>query len=405
MNGNEKRILTIIKHRGPSTRKEIAAACGISWAATVKLVNRLESQGTIRCMGESARKTENGKTSLIYDIAEFQPLTIGIDIEYGHTTVTAPNLRHALHYSETLRTPKKPKSEEVTVFLEEGIKNCRKNLSERHLSVEGVGIGVPGMLIPSDPSLFDRIAGALSDSCSLPVVVDNNIRAYTLYLQKQFGTGGSFAAFIIRKGIGVGITLDGKLFRGYSGQAGELGHLPIDPSGPVCRCGKRGCVEAFFNQQELARSWARVSGKTFPRTSAEEDERRLTEELFTQARKNNPVAEALLKEKAAYLVPAVAGLLLSYDIKNIVINGHFGPDGETLIHILGEDLSHALAHRFSYFLSYRPIEDKGFAAGAAMLFQNKYYDYSILEAEELGKSEKNPSGLPKIQKQERAFRS
>jgi predicted NBD/HSP70 family sugar kinase len=388
MNGNEKRILTILKHRGASTRKEISAACGISWAAAVKLVNRLESQGMIRCMGESARKTGNGKTSLIYDIAEFRPLAIGIDIEYGHTTVTAQNLRHELQYSETLRTPKDPALEDVTAFLEEGIKKCRKALSKRRLSVEGIGIGVPGMLIPSDQALFDRIADALSRSCSLPVVADNNIRAYTLYLQKQFGTGGSFAAFIIRKGIGAGITLDGKLFRGYSGQAGELGHLPVDPAGPVCRCGKRGCVEAFFNQRELARSWAGVSGKAFPRTPSEEDERRLTEELFSQARKNNPAAAALLKEKAAYLVPAVAGLLLSYDIKNIVINGHFGPDGEALIRALTEGLSRALAPRFRYSLSYRPIEDEGFAAGAAMLFQNKYYDYSILEAEELGELRK-----------------
>jgi predicted NBD/HSP70 family sugar kinase len=382
MNGNEKRILTILKHRGASTRKEISAACGISWAATVKLVNRLESQGMIRCMGESARKTENGKTSLVYDISELQPLAIGIDIEYGHTTITAQNLRHALHYSETLRTPKNPKPEDVIVFLEEEIKKCRKALSKRRLTVEGIGIGIPGMLIPLDQVLFERIAGALSRSCSLPVVADNNTRAYTLYLQKQFGTGGSFAAFIIRKGIGTGITLDGRLFRGYSGQAGELGHLPVDPAGPVCRCGKRGCVEAFFNQRELARSWAGLSGQTFPRSPTEEDERRLTEELFSRARKNDPPAAALLRKKAAYLTPAIAALLLSYDLKNIVINGHFGPDGEALIPILTEGLSRALAPRFRYSLSYRPIEDEGFAAGAAMLFQNKYYDYSILEAED-----------------------
>jgi predicted NBD/HSP70 family sugar kinase len=318
----------------------------------------------------------------VYDIAELQPLAIGIDVEYGHTTVTAQNLRHVLHYSETLETPKNPKPEDVIAFLEEGIKKCRKALSKRRLTVEGIGIGIPGMLIPSDQVLFERIAGALSRSCSLPVAADNNTRAYTLYLQKQFGTGGSFAAFIIRKGIGAGITLEGKLFRGHSGQAGELGHLPVDPAGPVCRCGKRGCVEAFFNQRELARSWAGVSGKTFSRTPAEEDERRLTEELFSQARKNDPAAVALLRKKAAYLVPAATALLLSYDIKNIVINGHFGPDGEALIPILTEGLSRALAPRFRYSLSYRPIEDEGFATGAAMLFQNKYYDYSILETEE-----------------------
>jgi predicted NBD/HSP70 family sugar kinase len=377
LNANEKRILTILKHKGASTRKEIADACSISWAATVKLVNRLESQGMIRCLGESTQKTGNGKTSQIYDISELQPLTIGIDIEYGHTTITAQNLRHDLLYSETVVTPKNPGLEDVCAFLAKEVKKCRKALSKQELSAEGIGIGIPGMLIPSATSLFDRLAEDLSNSCSLPVVVDNNIRAYTLYLQKQFGTGDSFGAFIIRKGIGVGITMEGKLFRGYSGQAGELGHLPVDPAGPLCRCGKQGCVEVFFNQRELAQAWGKALKTALPPT--ENDERRFVTELFSNAADKNPKAVSLLKEKADYLIPAVAGFLLSYDIKNVVINGHFGPDGNVLIPVLTEALSRTLPPAFSFSLGYRPIEDEGFASGAAMLFQNKYYDYSIMK--------------------------
>jgi len=380
LNGNEKRILTILKHRGASTRKEIAGACSISWAATVKLVKRLESNSMICCLGESTHKTENGKTSLLYDISDLQPLTIGIDIEYSHTTITAQNLRHVPHYFKTAETPKNPRPEDVCSFLAREIKKCLKALSKKQLSAEGIGIGIPGMLIPADPYIFDRIAGDISNSCSLPTVADNNIRAYTLYLQKQFGTGDSFAAFIIRKGIGVGITLDGKLFRGYSGQAGELGHLTVDPSGPYCRCGKRGCVEVFFNQHELAKAWGRVSKTSLSSDLSDDDGRKFTAELFSMAAKKNPQAVSLLKKKAAYLVPAIAGLLLSYDIKNIVINGNFGPDGNVLIPILTESLSRTLAPRFLYSISYRAIDDEGFATGAAMLFQNKYYyDYSVMK--------------------------
>jgi hypothetical protein len=71
-------------------------------------------------------------------------------------------------------------------------------------------------------------------------------------------------------------------------------------------------------------------------------------------------------------------LLLSYDIKDIVINGHFGPQGDALVSILSGALSRTLSSRFRHSLSYREIEDDGFAIGAAMLFQNKYYDYSVL---------------------------
>ncbi|GHV52505.1 xylose repressor [Spirochaetia bacterium] len=378
MNENEKRIITVLNHRGASTRKEISAACGISWAAAVKLVNRLSAQGMIRCLGEGAQKTENGKTSLIYDIAELQPLAIGIDIEYGHTTITAQNLKYRLYYSEIAATPQNPTLEEVVAFLAGLVERCRKDLANRNLWVEGIGVGVPGLLIPSDWPPFDRVADALSQACSLPVVADNNIRAYTLYLQKQFGNGGSFAVFVIRKGIGTGITLGGKLFRGYSGQAGELGHLPIDPEGPRCRCGKRGCVEAYFNQREIARSWAEVTGVPQSSGQEEQEERRLIEELFSEAADANPRALSLLKEKAVYLIPAIAGLLLSCDIENIVISGHFGPQGEVLIPILNEGMARTVSSRFHYSLSYRRIEDEGFAIGAAMLFLNKYYDYTVL---------------------------
>ncbi|GHV63485.1 xylose repressor [Spirochaetia bacterium] len=378
MNENEKRIITVLNQRGPSTRKEISAACGISWAAAVKLVNRLSAQGMIRCLGESTQKTENGKTSRIYDIAELQPLAIGIDIEYGHTTITAQNLKYRLYYSEIAATPQNPTMEEVVVFLAGLVERCRKDLAGRNLWVEGVGVGIPGLLIPSGGPPFDRVADALSRACSLPVVADNNIRAYTLYLQKQSGNGGSFAVFIIRKGIGAGITLGGKLFRGYSGLAGELGHLPIDSEGPRCRCGKRGCVEAYFNQREIARSWAEAAGISRLAGQEEQDERRLVEELFSEAAEGNPRALSLLKEKAAYLVPAIAGLLLSFDIENIMISGHFGPRGEVLIPILNEGLAQAVSSRFHYSLNYRQIKNEGFAIGATMLFLNKYYDYTVL---------------------------
>jgi predicted NBD/HSP70 family sugar kinase len=375
VNGNEKRIITVLNHRGPSTRKELSVACGISWAATVKLVGRLETQGMIRCLGESSRKTENGKTSLVYDIAEMQPLAIGIDIEYALTTITAQNLRHSLLYIETVPTPERCGPEELAFFLAGLVEKCRNDLAARNLSAEGIGVGMPGMLIASAQLPFEAVAEALSCACSLPVVADNNIRAYTLYLQKQFATGDSFAAFIIRRGIGVGITLEGKLFRGNSGQSGELGHLTVDSEGPPCRCGGRGCVEVYFNQRELARAWAAAAGLPPPQ---EPEERQLVSDFFSRASAGDPEAAALLGQKATKLLPAVTGLLLSFDIRNIVINGHFGPQGGTLVSTLSQDLARTISSRFRYALSYREIEDEGFAIGAAMLFQNKYYDYSVL---------------------------
>lgn len=379
MNENEKRILTVLAGRGPSTRKEIAAACGISWAATVKLVGRLEEQGILSCLGEGENRTDNGKTSLVYDLAETGPLAVGIDVEYSHTVVTAQNLRHRIFYSETAQTPVAPDLERFVSFLAGLVERCRADLEARGLRAQGIGVGMPGWLVPSEKPVFSSVAGALSAATGLPVEADNNTRAYTLYMQKILGAGGSFASFVVRNGVGLGIALDGRLYRGETGLAGELGHLTVDPEGPLCRCGKRGCVEAFFNQRILARRGAELAGVPFEGCREEAEEREYAARLFSESAAGNEAALAALREELRYFAPALAVLILGHDIGTIIVNGHFGDAGSVMLPLLREELRRELYPRFEYRLEYRPITDEGFAVGAAMLFLSRFSDYTVFD--------------------------
>lgn len=386
MNENEKRILTILNQSGPSTRKEIASACGISWAATVKLVSRLEGKGLIRCLGESETKTENGKTSLVYAVAEARPLAIGIDVEYSRTRIAVYSLAQEAFYSAEVPTEGVADAASLVSFLAGLVAACRERLSLQGLEVDGVGVGMPSWLVSSRKPIFDQVARALSEACGLPAVADNNTRAYTLYLQRKLALGGSFATFIVRRGVGIGITIGGELYRGEDGLAGELGHLTYDPSGPACRCGKKGCVETYFNQSALVAAWgARRSaapGDGLPDRCATPDcldsERETLHDLFTSAARGDPAAESTLSDLCRYLVLPVSALSLAMDIRKIVLAGHFGPDGGALARLLEARLKDELHPRFRHDVSYEALDDEGFLIGASTLFLSRYCDYRVL---------------------------
>jgi predicted NBD/HSP70 family sugar kinase len=91
------------------------------------------------------------------------------------------------------------------------------------------------------------VAGPLAAACALPVVVGNDVNALVV-AQRWFGAGrecDTFAVVTVGAGVGCGLLVGGALFTGSSGLAAEFGHIPIDPAGPVCTCGRRGCLEAL----------------------------------------------------------------------------------------------------------------------------------------------------------------
>ena len=146
----------------------------------------------------------------------------------------------------------------------------------RGLALEAVGVGVPG-LVDTDRSMLLHSAGShvadlhrvpladrISAKTGVPAFVDNDVNALALG-EWMFGLGRGAASCVvlaIGSGLGAGIILDGRLVRGKSGFAGELGHIPVDFNGPPCPCGGRGCLALYVGGEYLAaEARRRVSGE------------------------------------------------------------------------------------------------------------------------------------------------
>lgn len=187
----------------------------------------------------------------------------------------------------------------------------------------GVVFAVPGLVQHNDrviraPNLprwnGRRVAGAVAGLLPWPADVDNEANLSAL-AELRFG-GDRRQDFILVSGeigVGAGIVMDGHLFRGVRGYAGELGHVVVDAGGPPCSCGARGCLEQVAGQEALLRGG--------PATVAE---------LAARARIGNPQAEAVLERAGRALGVALAGVVNVLDVPAVVLGGRYAELGAWL---------------------------------------------------------------------------
>jgi glucokinase len=190
--------------------------------------------------------------------------TLGIDI--GGTKILAAVLDGSFRIQSEIKMKTRPEKG-LTRFLED-IHDCvRQVIADAQIkrsTILGVGIGCPGLIdsrlgtIASSPNIpFLKklpLARLLAQRLGLPVTLGNDVQT-GLYGEHQFGSAKGYAnavGIFMGTGIGGAMILNGQLFRGSTGSAGEVGHIMVDPEGPVCGCGHRGCLEALAGRLAIA---------------------------------------------------------------------------------------------------------------------------------------------------------
>jgi glucokinase len=217
--------------------------------------------------------------------------------------------------------------------------------------VVAIGVGMAGLVdvrsgvLLSTPNLVWRnvpLAAALGERFGLPVTVDNDATA-AAWAESRLGAsrGHDDSLFVgVGTGIGGGIVAGGRLLRGAHGLAGEIGHMIVEPGGPLCGCGNRGCWEQVASGLAISRAGERAvteePGSAIARLAGG-DPSRATGELVTEAaREGDDVAVAILGEVARRLGEGVAGLVNVLDPDIVVIGGGVGEAGDLLFGPLRE---------------------------------------------------------------------
>jgi predicted NBD/HSP70 family sugar kinase len=250
---NLERVVRAVRIAGSLTQAEIARTTGLSAATVSNIVRELKDSGTVEVTPTSAGGRRARSVSLSGDAG----IVVGVDFGHSHLRVAVGNLAHQVLAEES-------EPIDVDASASQGFDRAER-LVERLISVTGfrrekvigMGLGVPGPIdvetgVLGSSTILPGWAGTnpreeLASRLGVEVHVDNDANLGALgELVWGSGRGARDLAYIkVASGVGAGLVIDGQIYRGPGGTAGEIGHITLDESGPVCRCGNRGCLETF----------------------------------------------------------------------------------------------------------------------------------------------------------------
>jgi len=380
---SKRRIITLLYKDGPQTKGALKEKGHMGWATVVKAITQLMDEGIIECSGIARReKKRQGKDAYLYGLTAEKPLAIGVDVEYKTTRIVLTNLSGTTLAQETYKTPQHVNDKEAKDFLRGSIEDFMERNNLQGANLDGIGIGIPGIGFPTS-SRRDNIEKArilerhLSEVFHTSIRIETNTKAYSVF-EKWRNETFSYRDFIfvsIRTGVGTGIFYLGNLFNGTHGLAGEIGHMKVVPNGPFCRCGSSGCMETVVNQNYLFQQY-RMNVIKEAGWSSGASEISLFEglaDLFTRAKRGEESAVAIVNTAASYLGHCIANAITVLDINNIIISGHFGPDGDAILDPLREMIRTDILPKVNVNLSYFPFNPNGHTRGAALLVLRDYF--------------------------------
>ena len=252
---NRERVLGALRERGRISQADIARVTGLSRTTVHTLVSELKDSGLVHEVETAVPDLRSGRPSVQLMLQDSSLAVVGIDFGHSHVQVAVADIAHNvlaerradLDVSHDSRTALNTAARMVDEVLKEA-------LVERK-SVIAAGMGIPGpvdrgrgtagsaSILPGWTGL--RIESEMQQRLGMPVEIENDANLGAL-AEMTWGAGrecSNFAYIKAATGIGAGLVIDGRLLRGASGTAGEIGHTTLDESGALCYCGNRGCLE------------------------------------------------------------------------------------------------------------------------------------------------------------------
>ncbi|WP_019057076.1 ROK family transcriptional regulator [Streptomyces prunicolor] len=263
-------VFTIVLSHGPLTRLEVARRAGLSAAAVTKAVRPLMEAGYLAEGADQDAPPALGRPANLVRVDGGRALFIGVKVTgdeiIGVLADLCCRIRVARHVPLTDRDPKA-----VLSSIADLAQELRTEADDLGVQVLGLGLAVSGDVdrgegvVRYSPFLEwrdVRLAELAAMTTGLPVTVDNDVRALTV-AEQWFGAGAGltgFAVVTVGAGIGCGLVVHGQVVAGAHGVAGEIGHVVVDPAGPLCHCGNRGCVEAIAGDAAIVARVREVTG-------------------------------------------------------------------------------------------------------------------------------------------------
>ncbi|MHA6669783.1 ROK family transcriptional regulator [Homoserinimonas sp. A447] len=324
---NRARIVDAVKRHGGLTQVELAGATGLSPATVSNIVKELSTSGVLN----TTPSTRSGRRAQHVTLARALGLVAGIHFSTRHLRVALADVAHTVVAEHHLPLAKDHRADNELNRTSRLIADMLDSVDATMGEVLAVGVALPAPINLRTGTIsrtgimrgWDAVpvAEVMERRLKRPVFVDNNAN---LGARAEFRSGAlrgkENAVYLsIDDGIGAGLIINGKVFRGHNGSAGEFGHFTIDENGPLCRCGNRGCLETYVGGPALIES---LRG----------NHRGLKlHDIVVRAIAGDPKCIRAIADAGRHIGVAAANLCNIVDPSRLVVGGELSQAGELLL--------------------------------------------------------------------------
>lgn len=383
----KKRIITHYIYNGSSTITDLSKELDLSVPTVTKFISEMCDEGYINDYGKL--ETTGGRHPSLYGLNPESGYFIGVDIKKFSINIGLINFKGDML---DLKMNLPYKFENTPEALEELCKMIKSFIKKSDINTEkimNISINISGRVNPESGYSFSMfnfsespLAEVLSNKIGFPVCIDNDTRAMTYgEYMKGCVTGEKNIIFVnVSWGLGIGIVIDGKIYTGKSGFAGEFGHVNVFENEIICHCGKKGCLETEASGSAFHRMFLeRINnGETSILSERIKDTNQpLTlDELILAVNKEDLLCIEIVEEIGQKLGKQIAGLINIFNPELVIIGGTLSLTGDYItqpIKTAVRKYSLNLVNKDSAILTSK-LKDKAGIIGACMLARSRMFE-------------------------------
>lgn len=396
---NRMLVINTILNYEPVSRTKVAKLTGLSLSTISNIVSSLVKKRVVQEVGEE--KSRGGRRAIMLKLNPEVGLVIGIKIGLDGIVAALVNLKGSVLYQITHPVPVNENEEVVIKTVANVIRNLTKEAQVDFARVVGCGIGISGLVDGKRGILLHsailnwkniRFKKLLKKELNIPVFVDKDVNALALGEKRYGATRGikNFVCITVGTGIGAGIVVDGKIYHGSLGGAGELGHTIIDKDGPLCYCGKYGCLETLSSHRFIikkAKDALAQGKKTLIKKFLENNNPNSlsVSTVLKAARRGDPVAKDIFKQAGRNLGIGISNLIGIVDPEAILVGGRGMEAGELILSPMRRAIKENSPLKRDIKLLFPELGEDGWIIGAAELVLEEIFKLPIFKFEKRDK--------------------
>jgi glucokinase len=304
---------------------------------------------------------------------------IGIDLGGSHITAALVTQKGRIKAKKKISFDKAPNGKNGIRLIKQSVSHLSSSIS--HLSLSGLGLACPGsvdtergIVLADSPNLIGwkgtKVKQELEKSLKIPVFIDNdaNLAAWG---EKCWGAGRKSKNLIcltLGTGVGGGIIINNRIYRGSHFYAAEIGHMSVDPNGQLCSCGQPGHLEALISAPAIVHSYNAAMLKCYNVKTLKHSNAKT---IFDAARKGDKTALAVVNQTARYLGIACVSLINIFDPEMVIIGGGVANAGDILFSPLRQQVKAGIMkhpYRRPQIVKAQLGEDAGLLGAVALAF-------------------------------------